>query len=228
MANPFADMIRLNTAALNVATAQMKDFNGDPELPFETDLEGIYSHKEDADKLRIYAHGLQENCFAWEDHIGKVSDDVSHWAVSFDSNRPWEMAKTYGEFVEQVQEFTGIEDYDAVAHSLGGLAVHEYFEDTDNLPENAVLLGSPFDGSRLGVGFLDSESEYLDRFDSTVEDVEVYTVRGSDDPSYRSNPESPLLDGANVIDLEESHHGIRDSEEAVQLVDEILQRPYQQ
>ncbi len=222
MANPFADMIRLNTAALNVATTQMKDFNGDPELPFETDLEGIYSHNPDADKLRIYAHGLQENCFAWEDHIGKASNDVSHWAVSFDSNRPWEMAETYSDFVEQVQDFTGIDDYDAVAHSLGGLAVHEYFEDTDNLPENAVLLGSPLDGSRLGFGFLDTDSDYLDRFDSAVQDVDVYTMCGTDDPSYRKNPESPMLEGAENIVIDQSHHGIRDSDEAVDVVENVL------
>lgn len=187
----------------------------------------VHGNQRDACDWDGYADFLGERGFG--------GDEL--WAISFRDGTPThdEMATQLESFVTEVRDRTGAERVHVVAHSLGVTGTRYWMEREDRYDsvDTFVGLAGANHGQALSAwckmagidhgvgrssGFLradyDTISDHplaeLNEGDETPGDVRYYTIRGTRDPLYWQNEQSPELDGAEQnVALQTDHDGVR-------------------
>lgn len=150
-----------------------------------------------------------------------------------------EMADHLDDVVDELDADT----IDVVAHSLGATGVRWWIatRGAHDQVRRCVLIAGANHGltpatyaARMGLCFgmwsvapflrgdyhrlQDHPLQVLNR-DETLGDVDYYTIRGARDHLFRLDPESPKLDGAENVVVDETHTGLIESEATHALLD---------
>lgn len=195
----------------------------------------------------VFVHGNQRDACDWETHVdflrerGFSGDEL--WAITFRDGTPThdEMATQLESFVTEVQEQTGTDEVQIIAHSLGVTGVRYWMEREDRYDSVATFVSlaganhgqalsywSQVMGVDKGVAepsdFLRTDYDSIPDHplselneDETPGDVDYYTIWGTRDPLFLFHEQSPQLEGAEEnLALDTDHDGVRASTESKQ------------
>lgn len=190
----------------------------------------------------LFIHGNGRSSSDWDKHMkyllrnGYAGDDV--WAITFNNRttKHEKMCSQINHFVENMLTHTQKRELSIVAHSLGvtGGRYWMFKNDMHDVVKSFIGIAganqglksckylSQFNldkGAAKPAQFLRSDynriSDHpLQKMNNKEPDtVNYYTIRGSKDDIFRySNSDSPKIDGAQNIELNEDHDGVKDSE----------------
>lgn len=165
-----------------------------------------------------------------------------------------EMRTQLQDFTLQIQEYTGVNKIQVVGHSLGVTGLRYWMDGLDAHPDQyhrvdtfLGLAGANQGTWTCGPGceagpditrvcdFIShdcadtpGEALYeLNHPDETPqdEDTDYYTIRGTLDEFFLVRPDSPMLDGAENVEMNTDHDGVRTDDTARQLAYQWLSDP---
>lgn len=165
-----------------------------------------------------------------------------------------EMRNQLDDFVEKIRDYTGINRVQVLGHSLGVTGLRYWMDGLDDYPErySRVETFVGLAGANHGTWTCGPECEEgpgtarvckfishkcadepglplyeLNHPDETPHDeqIDYHTLRGSADEFYVVRPESPMLDGAENVEMTTDHDGVRTEEAAKQLAYQWLSVP---
>ncbi|WP_299269646.1 esterase/lipase family protein [Halorientalis sp.] len=205
----------------------------------------------------VFVHGNRSGADTWRTHAedllatGTTGDDV--WAINFSSKTPShdQMASELEEFVSALRSYTGRDEVDIVAHSLGVTGVRWWMETRGGHRHVRRFIGIAganhgmkiaTAAARLGVSsgpfgpaqflrddysrFADHPLKRLNRSPEVPEDVTAFTVLGKRDRLFAGSKRSPLLANAERnVALDTGHSGSKNSARARKLILSLLCRP---
>jgi triacylglycerol lipase len=205
----------------------------------------------------VFVHGNRSGADAWQTHAedllatGTPGDDI--WAIDFSSKTPShdQMADELGAFISNIRSYTGHDEIDVVAHSLGVTGVRWWMDTQDGhqYVRRFISIAGANHGlklatvaARLGINrgafgpaqflrddynrFADHPLKRLNKSPEVPEDITAFTILGKRDRLFRGSKRSPLLDNAerNVV-LDTGHSGSKNSAHARKLILLLLGRP---
>lgn len=200
----------------------------------------------------VFVHGNGRDACDFDEHAayfakrGYMGDAL--WSITFERETATheEMADQLDSFIVQVREYTDAGRVDLVGHSLGVTGLRYWLSDRERYEWASSLIGlaganhgtwTCGPGCAAGLGttricdFLShvcadtpGRTLYeLNHPEETPESVEYYTIRGTADEFFRTRPESPELNGAENVAIEDADHDeIRTSEKTKELLFEWL------